>query len=117
MSGFVKVESKNNLLALEYGLDEEARLFNLWAAYRLLDIALEEVPVDTGFLADSGHVEEMGGGEFSVVFDAEYARFVHFGTRYMPANPWLFRALARMSAEYDAHMEEVLQRIESKGRV
>ncbi len=63
-----------------------------------LFLALEEVPVDTGRLQESGHIDEDGEG-VRVVFDAvndsagqAYGPFVEFGTVYTPAQPFLVPA-------------------------
>ena len=53
-----------------------------WAAAVLAD-AQAVVPVRTGALRDSGHTEtteEAGGVAVQVVFDADYAIYVEFGT-------------------------------------
>ena len=43
---------------------------------KVLQLAKEKVPVDTGRLRDSGHLEETRDGA-RVVFDAPYALYVH----------------------------------------
>ena len=53
-----------------------------WAQSVLTD-ALQIVPVDTGQLRDSGHLETASDGEgvaVQVVFDAPYAVYVEFGS-------------------------------------
>jgi hypothetical protein len=58
--------------------------------HELLQEALSYVPVDTGALHDSGHID----GEY-VVFDAQnedgeyYGAFVEEGTRYQSPQPFL----------------------------
>jgi len=52
--------------------------------------AKEIVPVDTGFLQESIHVEKGDSlGEYRVVADAEYAKFVEYGTHKMAAQPFI----------------------------
>ena len=43
---------------------------------QVLQLAKEKVPVDTGRLRDSGHLEETRDGAWAV-FDAPYALYVH----------------------------------------
>ena len=43
---------------------------------KVLQLAKEKVPVDTGRLRDSGHLEETRDGA-EAVFDAPYALYVH----------------------------------------
>lgn len=43
---------------------------------KVLQLAQEKVPVDTGNLRDSGHLEETRDGAVAV-FDAPYALYVH----------------------------------------
>lgn len=58
-------------------------------AHAILADAQRAAPVRTGALRDSGFVEDEGDGEFTIGFFAEYARFVEFGTRNQPAQPFL----------------------------
>lgn len=59
-------------------------------AEEVLDIACQLVPVDTGELKESGHLEPYNQGELNrVVFDAEHARFVEYGTSVSAAQPFL----------------------------
>jgi len=66
-----------------------------WAG-RVLSSALAIVPVRTGELRDSGHIEAEDAGNVqsrAVVFDAPHAVFVEFGTVKMAAQPFLRPAL------------------------
>ena len=54
------------------------------------------VPIDTGFLYNSGYteIEETDTGAIGTVgFSADYAGYVEFGTRKMEAQPYLRPAL------------------------
>lgn len=53
------------------------------------DRAQEIVPVDTGALKASIHVEEAGRGSYQVVASTHYAAFVEYGTHKMAAQPYL----------------------------
>jgi HK97 gp10 family phage protein len=84
---------------------EYADLVARKGAERTLELAQSEVPVDTGALKASGHIE--GGGMtagYFVVYDTPYATFVHYGTRKMRANPWLLRASERARPEFELMM-------------
>jgi HK97 gp10 family phage protein len=63
------------------------------AAEEVLAAAEHLVPVDTGALKDSLHIEDAPGGGKRVVADTPYAVFVEFGTENMPAEPYLRPAL------------------------
>jgi HK97 gp10 family phage protein len=68
------------------------------------------VPVDTGFLRDSIHVEMSSDGSTgiaNVVADAEYAGFVEFGTRYQSPQPYLRPALKKYRKPYTKELAEV----------
>jgi HK97 gp10 family phage protein len=60
-------------------------------------------PVDTGYLRESGHLELLSDNVL-IVFDAEYASYVEFGTSKMEAQPFLRPAL-------DENQDEALQAI------
>ena len=57
----------------------------------VLEQSQNSVPVNTGELKESGHIEE--GEEVQVVYDAAHAVFVEFGTYKMPARPFLRTAI------------------------
>lgn len=69
----------------------------------VLASALPDVPVDTGALRASGHVETPEPGVRLIVFSMRYAAFVelgHFtrrdtqgGPRWVPAQPYLYPAM------------------------
>lgn len=48
--------------------------------------------VDTGFMLGSGEVR-VEGDTIIVIFNAEYSGFVHEGTRYVGARPFLRKAV------------------------
>lgn len=53
------------------------------------------VPVDTGHLRESIHVEDPTGNTIRVRAGADYAAYVEQGTRHMAAQPYLAPALFR----------------------
>lgn len=57
--------------------------------------AVPNAPVDTGRLRASGEVVEVTDvpGAYDVIFTVDYAVWVHDGTRYMAARPWLRDAM------------------------
>ena len=62
-------------------------------SYDLMAACQAECPVDTGALRDSHRVVEGPQPHgFSVVAGMNYSYFVHDGTRYQKANPWMERA-------------------------
>ena len=75
---------------------------------QLLDDAILFAPVDTGELADSGHID----GDY-VIFDATndqgvpYGGFVEFGTAYTPAQPFMGPAVDMAEALMNERMAEV----------
>jgi HK97 gp10 family phage protein len=69
----------------------------------ILRHAKELCPVDTGFLRDSGYIEN-AGDDAVVTFDAHYASYVEFGTRKMDAQPFLRPAI-------DDNEEEIISAV------
>jgi hypothetical protein len=63
------------------------------SAARLLDTAKALCPVDTGRLRESGHIDDSNPLGPQVIFDTEYAYWVHYGTRHQAAQPWLATAV------------------------
>ena len=91
MRVMLTVKANSNLGKLAGGIPQLADRTARAGALQLLEAANQEVPVDTGKLKASQHVEG-DQGEYSVVADTPYAVYVHWGTRHMRANPWLARA-------------------------
>lgn len=100
------------------GIDELAEAMSSWrerleseaapnVVQRCLDIAqeiaIQEVPVDTGNLRDSiqQSIEDQYYGE--LVAEAEYAGFVEFGTSKMEAQPYMEPA----SAEVERNIQDI----------
>ena len=52
---------------------------NLKIALKILDLAQTYVPVDTGYLKSRGRIIEESGG-YAVIYDADYAKYVHENT-------------------------------------
>lgn len=51
--------------------------YYMHAAEIILEASQKLVPVDTGRLKKSGHIEQNSEGTYSIVYDAPYALFVH----------------------------------------
>jgi HK97 gp10 family phage protein len=76
------------------------------------DRAKELVPVDTGALQESIHVEKGDGdGRYNVVADMPYARFVEFGTGRGPAQPYLIPAWRQVRGLpfFQKHLAELIR--------
>ena len=80
-------------------------------AEKVLQAAKEEVPVRTGALRDSGHIE-MAGTRADVIFDAPYAVYVHNGTSRQAPNPFLSRAVDREGDSLITSVEEIARWLE-----
>jgi HK97 gp10 family phage protein len=76
----------------------------------------EAVPVDTGKLAESGHIEDTWGADktIRIVYDAEntsgdpYARYVEYGTRFTSAQPFLMPAAQVAEAKVRARFDDII---------
>lgn len=80
--------------------DESAELavFMNDAAEQIVELAQSHAPVDTGYLRDHIHVidGDTPGSKF-VASDADYTLDVEFGTRNMPAQPFMRPAMDGVS--------------------
>jgi HK97 gp10 family phage protein len=63
------------------------------AAEEIQFLAQDLVPVDTGFLRSSIHVERISHLALQVRADADYAAYVEYGTRFMAAQPYMTPAV------------------------
>lgn len=75
--------------------------------------AAENVPVDTGNLKNSiqsmpitSNSDNISGG---VYVGANYAAFVEFGTRYMPAQPFFYPEVYRQDTQLKRNIERSLR--------
>ena len=64
----------------------------LAAGYTLLAESQKNAPVDTGFMRNSGYVEEVLDSVL-MGFSAEYAYYVHEGHHSWEGNPFVSRAI------------------------
>jgi HK97 gp10 family phage protein len=72
-----------NLAVAQAAFEQAARLSVEQGAEAVLETAESIVPVDTGELRESGHVEILQGGpqpSAAVVFDSDHAAYVEYGT-------------------------------------
>jgi len=83
------------------------------ASESIADLARERVPVLSGDLAASIHVEEsnQSSGYYVVAGDesADYASYVEFGTSDTPAQPFLIPAAEQGRAEVEQIVTAALQ--------
>lgn len=98
-----KVTYKSRIPDIAAGIKPEVDKMERKIAYRVLQVANNEVPVRTGKLRDSGDIAKDGEG-YAVSFDTPYAQFVHFGTRFQAANPFLTRAVNRVAPEFNEEL-------------
>mgnify|MGYP001344908547 CR=1 FL=1 len=75
----------------------------LAGAIKLQSLAQPNAPVDTGFLRASHDSRETDEGA-ELVVSAEYAIYVHEGTRYMEGRAWISEAI-------DAHSSEIVETV------
>jgi HK97 gp10 family phage protein len=66
----------------------------------IMDEAKDKVPVRTGNLQRSIHVENDENASH-VIADADYALFVELGTRHQAANPYLVPALQTVARKFN----------------
>jgi HK97 gp10 family phage protein len=78
------------------------------AAEEIADIARDLVPVDTGFLRSTIHVERIDHLALQVRADAEYAAFVEYGTSRMAAQPYMTPAIEAVRAGYEARIARAI---------
>lgn len=77
-------------------------------AYDILGRSQSDVPVRTGNLKTSGHVDtEAGGLRATIGYSAEYAAYVELGTRRMPARPFLRPAFDAVAPQIAKALERV----------
>ena len=80
-------------------LPRQVEEFQAESAQRVLDTAKQLCPVSDNtdsahtHLRDTGHVDDSNPLAPEVIFDKEYAFWVHFGARGRAANPWLATAV------------------------
>lgn len=102
----VDVQLKSNLSEAAAGLKPAVDQIERKIAHRILEVAETLVPVATGELRDSGDIQHEGDG-YSVNYTAPHAPFVHFGTRHMPARPFLTQAVNRVEPEFTQELEDL----------
>jgi hypothetical protein len=101
----------NRIPAVIAAVQAATRKWTRVTAQVILEYSQIEVPVDTGELMDSGHLEPIDNG-FAVVYDAPHSLFVHDGTSRMAANPFLERAWHMAEGEYLGFVQEAASTIE-----
>lgn len=77
------------------GIDGIAAEVSTRLAQLILNRAKYYCPVDTGKLKSSGRVEHIGGGKSMIIFDCDYAWYVHEHTWKKHAYPTCAKFLTR----------------------
>ena len=113
VGGMYKLMAQLEQVGLEFTLDDIQA-----GAQVILDEALNRVPVDTGELYDSGHLE-VQSDDVLIVFSAPHASYVEFGIRNpnYPMQPYLRPALDEAEAQalsaivdsVQSHMRDITQ--------
>jgi len=101
IAGMAKLTAQLEQVGLAFTVDDLAQ-----GAAVILDQAVQNCPVDTGFLQSTAFMQETGD-DVEIGFGAEYASYVEFGTYKMAAQPFLRPAfdeaeLAALSAIVDS---------------
>jgi hypothetical protein len=99
--GVVVTLNTGPLDALIGGWDDEIGKLLDTTANDVLAEAVQRAPKKTGYMASTGHVEP-GDDKYSryVVFSANYSIFVHEGTRFMAARPFLRQSVEHHRLPY-----------------
>lgn len=74
------------------GFGKRLETYVLLIAVDVMGVSKAEAPIDTGFLRGSIDLEQTGRFSFRIVARASYAAYVHDGTRFINANPYMSRA-------------------------
>lgn len=83
IAGMARLQQQLNEVGLAFTPDDLAE-----GAAVILNAAVENCPVDTGFLQSTAFMQQ-SGDDVEIGFGAEYASYVEFGTYKMAAQPFL----------------------------
>ena len=72
--------------------------------------AQRRVPVDTGHLKASLHVDKLDDLAALVSTDVHYAKFVEYGTRHMGAQPYLIPAAEAARKPFEQRIRKAYER-------
>jgi len=84
----------------EKALQESLIHFRNKVADMIMDEAKDKVPVRTGTLQKSIHVENDRDASH-IIADTDYALFVELGTRHQAPNPYLVPALQEVARKFN----------------
>lgn len=87
---------KNDLPKIASNLQQGADDAIAEAVLMLVRMADPNTPVDTGNLKNNKTINTGSGGQGFVHWHAEYAGFVHNGTRYMAGRPFIMQAVQQV---------------------
>lgn len=83
-----------------------------WVAETAIDVerySKEVTPVDTGNLRRSIHISFVSTLEAHIGTDVEYAGFVHDGTRYVAARPFMLWGVQAAESAAAARLDAVMR--------
>lgn len=98
---------KNDLPKIASGLEQGAQDAVAEAVLLLVRFADPNTPVDTGNLKNNKTINTGSNGQGFVHWHAEYAGFVHNGTRYMAARPFIAEAVAQVWPLYQKAISDL----------
>jgi len=110
-----KIEGLDKLVAQLNRIKNVSPHALLAGAFVLLKYAMENAPVDTGFLRNSGEAVQDSDSAF-VIFHALYSYYVEMGTSKTPANGFTRRAIDEHSNDIVKAVGEQVQK-DIKGKI
>lgn len=106
----VEIEVRSNRLsAIAAGMKPKARTL---VAKTVLDVEAQakvRAPVDTGALRNSIHGTMTGETEGEVAVGVEYGVYQEYGTRYMPAHPFMTPAAEAVRPAFEAGARQIAE--------
>lgn len=106
----VHVNNKLHITTIAARIGSRSRDRAYARARAVLADSQRRVPVDTGDLKASGHIEilhSINPTRLQVVYDMPYAGFIEYGTVKMDAQPYLTPALEAERAGFLGHFRDI----------
>lgn len=98
----------NHLPKIATGMHARAASFVAKAAFDIQAHAQERAPVDTGVLKASIQARQIGPLHWQVTVGAHYGIYQEYGTRFMPAHPFLNPAIEQVRPMFLLAMRKVV---------